>query len=133
MKTILPIALIALVLGAAAPAASASTGVQAGELSLDRDGYWRDERVRVWVDGFHDRIWIEPCYEYRYQPCGTRYRVCVREGRWDRRWVAGHWEYRTRRVWVDRGHRRGDRDGWGRRGGRGGHETRGRRGGRAPA
>ena len=109
MKYLMPIALFALVLGTAAPAALASTGSNLVESSYGSDGYWVTERVRYWVEGCHSRVWIEPIYEYRYRSCGSRYRHCVREGRYERRYTRGHWDYRTERRWVERGHRRGHR------------------------
>lgn len=60
----------------------------------DCGGYWREERVQVWVPGY----WVVS-YD-----CGRRIR----------RHVGGHHEYRTNRVWVSDG-RRDHRDN-GRRG-----------------
>lgn len=125
MKYLMPLAFLGLVLGIAAPEATAATDLGptlTADLATGPGGYWRTVRTRVWVDGYHDRVWIDPVYEWRYRRCGTRYRHCVRQGCWDRRWIAGHWTYRTERVWVDtrrgidRCGRRGVR-GFGRRGG----------------
>jgi hypothetical protein len=57
------------------------------------DGYWRTVEVRVWVPGG----WI---YEHGHH------------GRSYRRYVEGHYECRTDRVWVayDRHHRHDHRD-----------------------
>lgn len=56
------------------------------------DGYWKEVRVKVWVDG---------CWESRYD-CGRRIRV----------YVPGYYTYRTDRVWVayDRHGRHDHRD-----------------------
>jgi hypothetical protein len=115
MKYLMPLALLGLVLGLAAPEAQANTdlGTQlAADLSAGSGGYWRTVTRRVWVGGFYDRVWVEPIYEWRFRRCGTRFRHCVRQGFYDRRWVPGHWAHRTERVWVDCGPRRG----WGGRG-----------------
>ena len=59
----------------------------------DHSGYWTEVNVRVWVDA----RWIVD--------------GCDRRGREYRRYVGGHYEYRTDRVWVsfDR-HNRHDRE-----------------------
>lgn len=46
----------------------------------DCDGYWQENRVQVWVPGF----WVTT------RDCGRNVR----------RFVAGHHEFRTERVWV---------------------------------
>jgi hypothetical protein len=53
----------------------------------DRAGYWKDVSVKVWVPG----CWIVER---------------SRHGREVRRYVNGHYEFRSNRVWVayDRGH-----------------------------
>lgn len=51
-------------------------------------GYWRDVSVRVWVPG---------CWVFERDHCGRSYR----------RYVEGHYEFRSDRVWVaynDYGH-----------------------------
>ena len=59
----------------------------------DHSGYWTEVNVRVWVDA----RWIVD--------------GCDRRGREYRRYVGGHYEYRTDRVWVALDHRgRYDRD-----------------------
>lgn len=128
MKYLMPLALLGLVLGMAAPEAHAAVdlGPQiSADLGVGGNGYWRNVRTRVWVDGYYDRVWVDPIYQWRYRACGTRYRHCVRQGCWNRRWVGGHWTYRTERVWVNNGRRRGGCEPIGRRGFRRG----GRRGG----
>jgi hypothetical protein len=66
----------------------------------DRDrGYWKEVRVKVWVPG----CWVVERSRY---------------GRDYRRYVDGHYTYRTNRVWVsyDRHDRRGYDDRYDRRG-----------------
>ena len=49
--------------------------------SYDRDGYWRDVAVNVWVPGH---------WETHHNRWGRRVSV----------WEPGHYEVRTQRVWV---------------------------------
>lgn len=56
-------------------------------------GYWRDVAVRVWVP---------PHWEARHDGWGRRINV----------WAPGHYEMRTRRVWVDAYAHRRDRERW---------------------
>lgn len=60
------------------------------ETRSDDCGYWRDDRVQVWVPGY----WV----------------VSYDCGRQVRRYVGGHHEYRTNRVWVSEGRRDRGRD-----------------------
>jgi hypothetical protein len=78
--------------------------VRDGDRCDDNRGYWRDVSVRIWVPG----AWV---FERDHH------------GRHCRRYIAGHYELRTDRVWMayndyDRHDRRDygrrDRD-WGRR------------------
>ncbi len=47
----------------------------------DRNGYWKETRVKIWVPG----CWVVER---------------VRHGRDHRHYVGGHYEYRTERAWV---------------------------------
>ena len=51
---------------------------------------------RVYVPGYHEKRWIEPIYETRYDSCGRAYEVLIREGCYERIWVPGHYETRTK-------------------------------------
>ncbi|MCA8944493.1 MAG: hypothetical protein KDB80_18170 [Planctomycetes bacterium] len=57
-------------------------------------------RERVWVEGYYDRVWRPAEFGFRYDSCGNRIRFVVRAAGFDRVWVPGRWEYRTRRVPV---------------------------------
>jgi hypothetical protein len=54
-------------------------------------GYWREVTVRDWVPGYWTTV--------------------QHHGRHERRYVPGHFEYRTERIWVDA--RRGDSHAYG--------------------
>jgi hypothetical protein len=74
--------------------------------------YQHRHRHRVWVPGYYEtvqtRVWV-PAYtqkvrrpaEYRYgrDRCGHSVRYVVRPAHWETVRVAGHWDYRTHRVW----------------------------------
>lgn len=80
-----------LIIGAAIADASDNDAhvVLAGHSYHRPDGYWRHVNVRTWVPGY----WVT---ERRY-------------GRVHRYYVDGHYEFRTRRVWVAHNHHRYDR------------------------
>ena len=40
--------------------------------------------------GHFKRVWVPPVYVTRYDPCGRRYRVCIRAGYYNRIWVQGY-------------------------------------------
>ncbi|MBK9387407.1 MAG: hypothetical protein IPN34_21545 [Planctomycetes bacterium] len=97
-------------------------GVQIGRGGLDVrfEGRTRDRHVRrsdapqpVWVPGRWEfceeryqepgrwhQVWVEPVYEWRVDPCGRRYQVCVRPGHYESRWCEGRWATRQVRRWV---------------------------------
>ncbi|MEM8712133.1 MAG: hypothetical protein AAGG01_14380, partial [Planctomycetota bacterium] len=43
-------------------------------------GRYEYRNERVWVPGFNKQVWVAPVYEWRYDDCGRRYRVCVQAG-----------------------------------------------------
>lgn len=52
----------------------------------------RTYEKRVWVPASYRKVWVEPAYETRYDACGRRYRVLVREGHWRTVHEPGRWE-----------------------------------------
>ena len=73
------------------------------------DGYYETREVRVRVDGYWEKVWVEP--EYRRVRttqchcsgrCRTTHweRMLVREGYFDKVWREGYWEVREVREWV---------------------------------
>lgn len=75
-----------------------------------RHGGYEIVRERVWVPGRYERVWHEPIYEIRYDPCGRARRVCVRAGYYETIQHRGHYEWRERRVYRE--HRRHGRRGY---------------------
>lgn len=74
-------------------------------------GRWETVVERVWVPGACERVWVEPVYATRYDPCGRAYQVCVRAGYWNTIQHPGHYEERSHRVWRSAGgYRHRDRD-----------------------
>lgn len=63
-------------------------------------GSWQDVRRQVWVPGFTERVWQEEVWEYRTDACGRVIRVLVAPAGWRVVQHAGHYEWRTERVWV---------------------------------
>jgi hypothetical protein len=68
-------------------------------------GHYETIQERVWVEGRQERVWVEPIYQWHYEPCGRAYRVCVQEGYWNTVCTPGHFENRSRQVWVEGGWR----------------------------
>lgn len=64
------------------------------------EGHWTYQTVRVQLPGTWRNVWCEPVYDWRYDNCGRRIRVCIQPGRYDRRWCPGEWVNQTQRVWV---------------------------------
>lgn len=63
-------------------------------------GCYENREQRVWVPATRQRVWIEPVYETRYDPCGRPIRVLVRPGCTQWQTVPGHYQTKTVRVWV---------------------------------
>jgi hypothetical protein len=68
-------------------------------------GRWVLQRERVWVPGCRRLIHVPARWGYRYDSCGRRVRVLISPARERIVEEPGHWEWRTRRVWVP-AHRR---------------------------
>ena len=71
-------------------------GISFGSHVRVHSGYHRPTRVhapapRGYWRTVCDRVWVEPCYEWRRDACGRYYKVCVR---------PGYWSQVERRVWV---------------------------------
>ncbi|MBL8897711.1 MAG: hypothetical protein JNM84_08785 [Planctomycetes bacterium] len=59
---------------------------------------WCEERYQE--PGRWHQVWVEPVYEWRVDPCGRRFQVCVRPGHYESRWCEGRWATRQVRRWV---------------------------------
>jgi hypothetical protein len=64
-------------------------------------GHYETVERDVWVPGTCEKVWIEPCYETRYDACGRPYRVLVKPGHWTTVETPGHFETRCVQVWVE--------------------------------
>ena len=62
-------------------------------------GCYQTVHERVWVPGRTERVWVEPVFEWRLGPCGSRLRVLVCAGRWQTVHHPGHYETRAVQVW----------------------------------
>ena len=63
-------------------------------------GHYQTVYRQVWVDDCHERVWIEPVYQWRSYGCGRPVRVCVRGGHYERVYRSGRFETRPVRTWV---------------------------------
>lgn len=63
-------------------------------------GEWREISERVWVPGTCREICHPPVWGWSVDHCGRRVWTIVRAGWTERIEEPGHWECRTRRVWV---------------------------------
>ena len=90
-------------------------------------GHYDTVTRKVFVPATRERVYQAAVYEWRTDPFGIRYRVCVREAGYRTVYVPARWEHRSERVWHPgrwvierrvRGHRA--------------HEVRTHRGHRAP-
>ena len=63
-------------------------------------GHYDTVRTRVWTPAHHDRIWEDARYEKRHDSRGNHYTVLVRRAGYRTVHVAGHYDYRTRRVYT---------------------------------
>src|SRR5262249_48187556 len=62
-------------------------------------GHYELVDERVWVPGSEERVWIEPVFEVRVDPCGFSRRVLGSAGRYEVRCLPGHFELRSVRIW----------------------------------
>ena len=71
-------------------------------------GHYEIRAERTWIEGWWERIWIEPEYKRirvtRYDARGRAYTVwqeiLVREGHYEKIWHEGYWETREVREWI---------------------------------
>ncbi len=63
-------------------------------------GRYEYRSERFWVPGYDKEVWVEPVYEWRYDPCGRRTRVLVRSGYYRTVCVPGRYDTRQVKVWV---------------------------------
>jgi hypothetical protein len=66
-------------------------------------GHFETQSYRVWVPGRTEKIWVAPVYEHRHRKYGHRrgtVKVLVRAGYWKTIRHPGHYETRTKRVWI---------------------------------
>lgn len=75
-------------------------GVRYGTARAHVRGRYETRCEQVWVPGRPERVWVEPLFQWRHDPCGRRYRVLVRAGHHVQRYVPGRYETRSVRVWV---------------------------------
>ncbi len=54
---------------------------------------------RVHEPAYIERIWIDPVYETRYDPCGRARRVLICDGYWKKVRVPARWVNKRVRVW----------------------------------
>ncbi len=64
-------------------------------------GHFEVVQDRVWVAGHVERVWVEPVYQWHYDPCGRATRVCVQPGYWNNVCTSGRYETCSRQVWVE--------------------------------
>lgn len=63
-------------------------------------GYWKTITERVWVPGCSHQEWVPASYETIYDSRGSAHKVLVQEGHYRTVQDPGHYEARTRRIWV---------------------------------
>lgn len=64
-------------------------------------GRYELRTVSTWVEGYHQRYWVPGrCWEERRGRHGHRTRTVCAPGRYEQRWVDGHYVEREEWVWV---------------------------------
>lgn len=63
-------------------------------------GYWKTVHDRVWIPGGYREEYCPPRYGWVYDGCGRRVWGIVDAGGVRRVPLPGHYETRTRRIWV---------------------------------
>ncbi|MCA9002371.1 MAG: hypothetical protein KDB61_10620, partial [Planctomycetes bacterium] len=63
-------------------------------------GHWKTITERVWVSGATRQEWVPPVYETICDSRGGAHRVMVCEGHYRTVQDPGHYEMRSRKVWV---------------------------------
>ena len=61
---------------------------------------WREITERVWIAGTCREICHPPVWGWSFDHCGRRVWTIIRAGWTERIEEPGHWECRTRQVWV---------------------------------
>ncbi|MHC4971822.1 MAG: hypothetical protein ACYTG3_05785 [Planctomycetota bacterium] len=62
-------------------------------------GHYEIVRTKVWVPAYTHKVRRPAEYGYRRDRCGFRVRYVVRPAHWETIHVAGHWDYRSQKVW----------------------------------
>jgi hypothetical protein len=65
-----------------------------------RPGYYRTTFDKVWVQSAPIQTWIPARYEWRQDSCGSVVQVLVQQGYFRSDYSPGHYETRSKRVWV---------------------------------
>lgn len=65
-----------------------------------RRGFYRDVCEQVWVEGYYRQDYVPPVYGWVTDYCGRQVWGIVRPGHTCQVFVPGHFESRTRRIWV---------------------------------
>ena len=63
-------------------------------------GHYETVHRQVWVPGACEQVWQPAQYEWRYDHCGRRVRVLVREAGYVTVERPGHYETVCEQVWV---------------------------------
>lgn len=71
-----------------------------GHVDHSPHGYFRDVCEQVWVEGFWREDYVPAAYGWITDACGHRRWGVVQPAHTCRVFVPGHYETRTRRVWV---------------------------------
>ena len=69
-------------------------------------GHYEVIEERVWVEGCWERVWVPDRYDTWVDSCGRTHRRLVCAGHYETVRGPGHYETRTRRVWVQGGYPR---------------------------
>jgi len=67
-------------------------------------GHYEVVEERVWVECCWERVWVPERYETWVDSCGRFHRRLVCAGHYETVRGPGHYETRTRRVWVQGGY-----------------------------
>jgi hypothetical protein len=62
-------------------------------------GHYEIVQTRVWVPAYTHKVWRPAEYRYVRGRRGHQVRYLVRPAHWETVRVAGHWDYRSQKVW----------------------------------
>ncbi|MHC4161456.1 MAG: hypothetical protein ACYTDU_00015 [Planctomycetota bacterium] len=62
-------------------------------------GRYKIVQSKVWVPAYTHKVWRPAEYGYLWDRCGHRVRYVVHPAHWQTVRVAGHWDYRSHKVW----------------------------------